>query len=72
VICGFETFEGDGSVRDGENQRNEGDVFNPTRPGQPDQSTPLYSKLGRFGGINSGNGLGFFKPASLRLGGQKG
>ena len=31
-------FVEDGSVRDGENQRNDGDAFNPTHPDQPDQS----------------------------------
>jgi hypothetical protein len=69
-------FEGDGSVRDGENQRNGGDAFNPTRPNQPDQSAPdqptsLFPKPDGFSGFHSGSGLGFFKPAGLGLGGQK-
>jgi hypothetical protein len=55
-------------VRDGENQRNEGDAFNPTRTDQP---APPHPKPGEFSGFNSGSGLGFFKPAGLGSGGQK-
>jgi hypothetical protein len=38
----------------------------------PDKPALLYLKSGGFGGLNYGNRLGFSKPASLRLGGQKG
>ena len=67
-------FEGDGSMRDGENQRNEGDAFNPALPDQLDQSAPNqpappYLKLGGFCGFNSGSRLGFFKPIGLKSGG---